>query len=41
MALLAFYHQIFDLIKDGFDFVQIKVVSSLGHEYIIFERELA
>lgn len=26
---------------DGFDFVQIKAVNSLGHEYIIFEKELA
>jgi hypothetical protein len=26
---------------DGFDFIQINVMNSLGHEYSIFERELA
>lgn len=27
--------------SDGFDFFQIKVINALGHEFSIFERELA
>jgi len=41
VAVLDLHHQIIDLIKDMFNFIQIKAVNSLGHEYIIFEKELA